>query len=162
VSVSLRDARAGEERTLADLVIAQPLLVRYQVTTAGLQRDLEAARAGGDGMIVVEEGGVSRGFAWFMHRGTFGPGGYLRLIALQPGTEGRGLGAALLDEVERRVAAHSRTLFLLVSHWNHAARRFYAARGYAEAGVLPAFVRPDSDEVICYKRLTPPSHQLDP
>jgi ribosomal protein S18 acetylase RimI-like enzyme len=153
VAPLIRDALPGEERALADAVIAQPLLLRYQVTAAGLRRDLEAARAGGDGLIVAEEGGAPRGFAWFLYRGTFGPGGYLRLIALKPGSERRGLGAALLDEVERRVAAHSRTLFLLVSDWNQEARRFYAARGYREAGVLPAFVRPDTDEVICYKRL---------
>jgi ribosomal protein S18 acetylase RimI-like enzyme len=149
----IRDARAGEARVLAEAVASQPLLTRYQVTAEGLARSLEASRVAGDGLIVSEEGGELRGLAWFHLRGTFGLGGYLRLIALAPGAEGRGLGAALLDEVERRVVAHSASLFLLVSHWNEGARRFYAAHGYAEAGLLRAFVVPDTDEVICYKKL---------
>jgi predicted GNAT family acetyltransferase len=53
------------------------------------------------------------------------------------------------------VAQSSRSLFLLVSHWNDGARRFYARRGYRELGTIPAFVRADTDEVICYKRLAP-------
>jgi len=44
-------------------------------------------------------------------------------------------------------------MFLLVSHWNDGARRFYARRGYSEVGRLPAFVRADTDEIICWKRL---------
>ena len=70
-----------------------------------------------------------------------------------PGCESRGLGARLMDEVERRTAEASRHLFLLVSSHNEGARRFYARRGYVETGTLPALVRADIDEVIMWKRL---------
>lgn len=151
--MNVRDALAAEAAELVRAVAAQPLLVRYGVNADKLAVDLAAAITGGDGVLTVEDEGRLAGFAWFLPTGTFALGGYLRLIALVPGSEGRGLGAALLDEVERRVATRSRSLFLLVSHWNDGARRFYAGRGYSEVGTLPAFVRADTDEIVCMKRL---------
>jgi len=151
--VIVRDARADEIAALARAVADQPLLERYEIAGDRLATLLVEAHGRGDPLIVAEEGGRARGFAWFLPSGTLGAGGYLRLIALEPGSEGHGLGAALLDELENRVAASSRHLFLLVSHWNTAAQRFYSRRGYAEVGRLPAFVRPDTDELIFHKRL---------
>jgi ribosomal protein S18 acetylase RimI-like enzyme len=149
----IRDARREEIQTLAAAVAPQPLLARYEITAEKLTKNLMGAISRGDGLIVVEEEGSARGFAWFLPTGTFALGGYLRLIALVPGSESRGLGAQLLDEVERRVAQASKSIFLLVSHWNEGARRFYAGRGYAEVGTLPGFVRADTDEVVMMKRL---------
>jgi GNAT superfamily N-acetyltransferase len=151
--MNVRPARADELPALAAAVAPQPLLARYGVTAAGLARDLDAALARAEPILVADDDGTPAGFAWFLHQGTFASGGYLRLIALVPGREGHGAGAALLDAVEREVATRARHLFLLVSHWNDGARRFYARRGYLEAGTLPAFVRPDTDEIICWKRL---------
>lgn len=153
MSAIVRDARADEFAALARAVADQPLLRRYEIGGERLAQLLGEAHGRGDPLIVVEEGGRACGFCWFLPSGTLGAGGYLRLIALAPGSEGRGLGAALLDELERRVAASSRHLFLLVSHWNQGAQRFYARRGYVEVGRLPAFVRADTDELIFHKRL---------
>ena len=149
----IRELRRDEVDAIARAVADQPLLQRYDTSAEKLARSLGDAIERGDPVIAVEEGGALHGFAWFLATGTFAIGGYLRLIALVPGAEGRGLGAALLDEIERRVAARSRTLFLLVSHWNEGARRFYARRGYTEVGRLPGFVRDDTDEIVCMKRL---------
>lgn len=149
----IRAARVDELPALALAVASQPLLTRYEVGAARLGQLLVEALGRGEPVLVAEADGVARGFAWYQRAGTLGAGGYLRLIALEPGREGGGIGAALLDAVERDVAAHARHLFLLVSDWNERARRFYARRGYAEVGRLPAFVRPDTDEIICWKRL---------
>jgi ribosomal protein S18 acetylase RimI-like enzyme len=151
----VRDARADELGALTAEVAGLPLLTRYGVTAGGLERELGRALGAGEGLIVATAGETDRpvGFAWFLLRGTFARGGYLRLIALAPGQERRGLGGQLLDEVERRVAAHSRGLFLLVSDFNEPAQRFYGARGYQQVGRLPAFVRPDIDELIYHKPL---------
>jgi GNAT superfamily N-acetyltransferase len=150
---TIRAATPADVRALADAVAGQPLMVRYGTTAERLARDLEAGLLRGDGVIVAEVAGRPLGLAWYLPTGTFAFGAYLRLIALRPGEEGRGLGALLLDEVERRAAATSRALFLLVSDWNAGARRFYSARGYAEVGVLSRFVLPDTDEVVCMKDL---------
>lgn len=149
----VRDARVEDLAPLARKVAPQPLLERYGMTEERLASALTLAHGKGEGLLVVETDRGATGFAWFHFAGTFGLGGYLRLIALIPGAEGQGLGAALLDEVERKVALQSRALFLLVSHWNTGARHFYAVRGYQEVGVVPKLVRDDTDEVICYKRL---------
>jgi GNAT superfamily N-acetyltransferase len=152
-AVTIRPARLDELPALAAAVAPQPLLTRYEVSATRLAQLLTDAIGRGEPVLVADDGGTAHGFAWFLRSGSLGAGGYLRLIALVPGGESRGLGAALLDAVEADVAAHARHLFLLVSHWNEGARRFYARRGYAEVGRLPAFVRPDTDEIICWKRL---------
>ena len=156
-AVVVRAARVDELAALAAVVAPQPLLVRYEITAERLARLLTDAIARGEPVIVAaatdDRDAAPLGFAWFQTRGTFAAGGYLRLIAVAPGDVSRGVGAALLDAVERAVAVDSRHLFLLVSHWNEGARRFYARLGYAEVGRLPAFVRADTDEIICMKRV---------
>lgn len=151
--VIVRSARLDELPALAQAVASQELLVRYEITAARLGQLLAEAIGRGEPVLVADDGGTARGFAWFLYSGTLGVGGYLRLIALAPGAEGQGAGSALLDAVEADVATRARHMFLLVSHWNEGARRFYARRGYQEIGRLPAFVRADTDEIICWKRL---------
>ena len=156
MSVIVRDARRDELPPLALAAAQQTLLVRYHADGARLGADLQAALDRGEPILVAEHDGAAAGFAWYLPHGGLGLGAYLRLIALAPGSEGHGLGTALMDELERRVAAASRHLFLLVSHFNDGARRFYAARGYRECGLLPGIVRPEIDEIICWKRLRGP------
>ena len=93
------------------------------------------------------------GLARFCSRGQFGNGGYLRLLALRPGCEGRGIGTLLLRAVEDEVKQHSSALFLLTSDFNTGAQRFYARHGYVPAGTLPDFARPGITENIFWKRL---------
>ena len=151
----VRPARLDELSALATAVASQRLLTHYEISSTRLAQLLAEAIGRGEPVLVVDDGGVARGFAWFLYSGTLGVGGYLRLIALAPGSEGHGAGGALLDAVEADVATRARHMFLLVSHWNDGARRFYARRGYSEVGRLPAFVRADTDEIICWKRLSP-------
>src|ERR1051326_1789207 len=78
-------------------------------------------------------------------------GDYLELFAIAPGAEHRGLGRALLTEVERRVFARTRNLFVCVSDFNHPARRFYARNGYQQVGVLADLIVPGSAELLLRK-----------
>lgn len=151
--VEVRDASPTDVDGLAAAVWDLPLLRRYGTTQEGLRGSLEGALARGEGLIVAVREGRPVGLAWFLEQGTFALGGYLRLIALAPGCQGLRLGGLLLDEVERRVAARARALFLFVSDFNVDAQRFYQRRGYEHTGTLPAFVRPDIDELVYCKRL---------
>ena len=154
--LEVRAATDDDVAAIVEAIARQPLLARYGLQPDGLERALRGALERGEGLLVAVEPGAAgvRGMAWFLERGTFAAGGYLRLIALRPGQERGGVGALLLDEVERRVAAAgSRTLFLLVSDFNQEAQRFYLRRGYQEAGRLAAFVLPDVDERILWRRL---------
>ncbi len=150
--MTLRAGRPEDLSYLSEQIAKQPLMVRYGSTPTALSSAFARALDAGHGFIVAQQE-MLLGMAWFERTGIFGPGGYLRLIALCPGSEGQGIGGLLLDEVERQVGQKSRALFLLVSSFNEGARRFYARRGYTEMGTLKGFVRDDIDEILCVKKL---------
>lgn len=97
--------------------------------------------------------GTLTGLCWFLHHGTLGMGGYLRLIAVLGGGQGRGTGAALLAAYEAAVARTSAHGFLLVSDFNGPAQRFYERHGWSRVGAIPKLVLPDVDELVYWKRL---------
>jgi GNAT superfamily N-acetyltransferase len=151
--VNIRPLERPEIPALAAALATVPLMVRYGNDAARLGRALEGALDRGEVVRVAEEGGALLGLAWFLTSGTLALGGYLRLIALVPGSEGRGTGLALLRAFEAEVAKDSRHAFLLVSDFNAGAVRFYEREGYARVGALPGLVLPDVAEVMYWKRL---------
>lgn len=136
-------------RALADV----PLLVRYGREAPALARALAAAHARGEGLLVAEEDGALGGLAWFLREGTLGLGGYLKLIAMLPGAEGKGGGPALLAAFEAETVVRSGHAFLLVSDFNDGAQRFYERHGYERVGALPGLVLADVAELLYWKRL---------
>lgn len=150
---AVRPAHPAELAGLAEAIAAAPLLRRYGSSAPGIERALAAAGERGEVVLVAEDADGGRGLAWFRTAGTLGLGGYLRLLAVAPGGERRGLGAALLAEVERATAADSANLFLLCDAENAGARRFYRRAGYRESGSLPGLVRPGIDEILLWKAL---------
>jgi len=151
--VSVRRLAAGDIPDLAAGLARLPLMVRYRRDENGIAADLRAALARGDGLLVEEAGGRVRGLAWFLAGGTFGMGGYLRLIALVPDALRSGAGATLLRAFEAEVARTSRHAFLLVSDFNAGAQRFYERQGWTRVGALPGLVLPDVAELVYWKRL---------
>jgi ribosomal protein S18 acetylase RimI-like enzyme len=151
--VDVRPLAPAEIAALARALAGVPLMVRYGRSPEALEAALSAALARGERLLVADEGGAVRGLAWFLTQGTLTVGGYLRLIAMLPGAEGRGAGAALLAAFEAETARESRHAFLLVSDFNDGAQRFYERHGYARAGALPGLVLPDVAELLFWKRL---------
>jgi ribosomal protein S18 acetylase RimI-like enzyme len=151
--VNIRPLARDEIPALAVALAALPLMVRYGRDAAALGRALEAARGRGEGLLVADDGGAVRGLAWFLPAGTLAMGGYLRLIAVVPGSEGAGSGVALLRAFEAETARQSAHAFLLVSDFNAGAIRFYEREGYARIGPLPGLVLPDVAELLYWKRL---------
>ena len=179
---SVRPARPSDGsglRLLARELAHGPLLSRYAADPARLGAELSAladsdhrtetlliaeetashteSAESAESVKATESGARLCALARFSHSGMFGRlGGYLQLIAVAPSHQGQGVGSLLLSHVEQTVGAHSRDLFLLASHFNDAAHRFYARHGYREVGQLPAYVRPDITEHIFWKRLRSP------
>ncbi len=151
--MEIRPLSPREIPAVARALAGVPLMVRYGRTPEALERALAAAHGRDERLLVAEEGGAVRGLAWFLTGGTLALGGYLRLIAMLPGAEGKGAGAALLAAFEAETARESRHAFLLVSDFNDGAQRFYERHGYARAGALPGLVLPDVAEVLYWKRL---------
>ena len=94
------------------------------------------------------------GFA--LVRRAFLLGDYLELLVVAPEARDRGLGRQLLAHVERITFARARNLFVCVSDFNRAARRFYARAGYREVGRLPALLVSGRAEILL-RRTTGPA-----
>lgn len=151
--MNIRPIQPAELPALAEALARVPLMVRYGNDAARLGKAFAAALDRGESLLVAEEDGVVRGLAWFLTSGTLALGGYLRLIALVPGAEGRGTGLALLRVFEAEVARRSRHAFLLVSDFNAGAIRFYEREGYTRVGPLAGLVLPGVAELLYWKRL---------
>jgi ribosomal protein S18 acetylase RimI-like enzyme len=128
-------------------------MARYGRGEAALAADLAAALARGDRLLLAVDGDVPLGLCWFLDRGTLAMGGYLKLLAVLPGAQGRGVGAMLLAAFEAEVAAASAHAFLLVSDFNGPAQAFYERHGWRRVGALPRLVLDDVDELLYWKRL---------
>jgi ribosomal protein S18 acetylase RimI-like enzyme len=77
--------------------------------------------------VVAEENGALRGMFHI-------DANHLNAIHLDPMHKRRGIGTFLMDEVERRIAAHNREASLEVLVFNTAAISFYAGRGWTHRG----------------------------
>jgi ribosomal protein S18 acetylase RimI-like enzyme len=150
----IRPMTAGDVPIIAHWMMQVPLWQRYRLDEENARRQFQAALQQQDILLVADVDAEKRacGFTWVMPRGGFGRA-YLRLIGVQPDYSGAGLGAALLGETEKIVAAHSASLFLLVSDFNTEAQRFYLRHGYRQVGAIPAYVLPDVTELIFHKPL---------
>jgi GNAT superfamily N-acetyltransferase len=148
---TIRHARAEDFPPLARELEALPLFRRYASTAAQFESSWGKALHAGEGLWVAERGGAPIGLCWFLQRGAFGRGAYLRTLALAANAHGGGLGKALLDVYECETADAPGGWFLLVSDFNDGAQRFYARRGYQQVGRLDGFVVPDVAELVFWK-----------
>jgi ribosomal protein S18 acetylase RimI-like enzyme len=151
----IRPARPEDLPPLARALEALPLFRRYGTTAAQFEASWLKAMGAGEGLWVAERDGAPAGLCWFLHRGAFGRGAYLRTIGVVEGAHGGGLGAALLQAYERETAAAPGGWFLLVSDFNGGAQRFYVRHGYQEVGRLPGFVIPGVSELLFWKPRQP-------
>lgn len=91
------------------------------------------------------------GLIWFTLGGTFYEFGYISLLAVAAGFQGRGIGAELMRVAEERIGEESKAVFLLVSDFNEGARRFYERLGYTPCGKLSNYKGEGNDEIIMWK-----------
>lgn len=84
-------------------------------------------------------------------------GAYLELIGLFPGQQGRGLGAAILQWMERETKPWAMNCWVLVSSFNEAGKRFYLRQGFREIANIEALVSPRSSELLLRKVLRLPA-----
>jgi ribosomal-protein-alanine N-acetyltransferase len=89
-----------------------------------------------------------------------GPEAELLTLAVHPASRRRGLGAALVGDIEAQAAARgAEEARLEVAVTNAAGRALYAAMGYAPVGRRPGYYararRPPVDALVLLKRLEP-------
>ncbi len=153
--MEVRPATAPDLAPLAAGLAGLELMRRYGRDEPKLSADLEQALARGDGLLLAVEAGRPVGMAWFLRQGTFGLGGYLKLMAILPSAQSRGVGGKLLAVFEARLAESAAIGFLLCSDFNTAAQAFYERHGWTRVGALPGLVLPEVAELIYWKRLRP-------
>lgn len=154
---SIRPLTASDIPIIAEWIASDPLWQRYQYSAAAASDGLTQALERGDLLLTADlDGARACGLGWCMPRGAFGRSVYLRLLGVQLGHHGAGVGAALLDAAEQRAARVAREMFLLVSDFNDGAQRFYRRQGYEPVGAIPGYVLPDVTELIYWKRLSSP------
>ena len=137
---------------LVELMIRSPLLRRYGVTSSGARATVLEGLRERDLLLVALERGAILGFAWVITTRALDRAAYLRLLLVAEGEQSRGVGAALLEDAERRARKSGcRHLALLVTSANRRARTFYTRHGYRHVGNLPGFVRPAIGESLYVK-----------
>jgi len=123
--------------------------------TLGYDADtlLRTVRQPGRERYVAQVDGQFAGFLLLNLHGTFA--GYIQTVGLAPAFRGHGFGAQLLAFAEQRILRDHANVFLCVSSFNHAARRFYARLGYHEVGELTDFLVAGHSEFLLRKTTGP-------
>jgi ribosomal protein S18 acetylase RimI-like enzyme len=78
---------------------------------------------------------------------------YIKSVAVSEGSRNLGVGALLLAFTESVCRSRSKHLFLCVSSFNTAARRFYETHGFTLVGELPDYIVQGASELILHKAL---------
>lgn len=77
--------------------------------------------------------------------------GYIQILFVPAGFQGRGFGKQLLAFCEERIFRRSPNVFICVSPFNIRARQLYESAGYSVIGVLKDFVKMGFDELLMRK-----------
>jgi len=111
-----------------------------------------------NGLLVAIENDTVLGFAAVVEKGGFLVFPYLHLLAVKTSERSRGVGKLLLAELERRALAapgypDRPKVFLLVSHENSDAIRFYEANGYRRMAAIDDMFGDGDTEFLYMKDL---------
>jgi len=117
----------------------------------------EAAAARNDtyeGLAAVRDGDVVGWISWGPTPGTLGTFD-LYWIVIDPAHQAQGIGSALVEEMERRIAGVARLILVETAGRPdyEPTREFYRRRGYASIAVIPDFYAPGDDKVTFVKRV---------
>ena len=96
------------------------------------------------------------GFIIIEMNGTFK--GYIKSICVSPDQRGKGIGSSLMQYAENRIFSETPNVFLLVSDFNHRARKLYKSLGYEEIGEFKDFVVRGYSEILMRKTIGPLSN----
>ena len=142
----------GDRNAVIGFLAGSEPWVRLGYTASDWERIFSASRAEVEAWVIEAEGAVA-GVA--IVRRNFLAGDYLELFAIAPAARGKGLGASLLAELERRVFDRTKNFFVCVSDFNRSARRFYERSGYREIGPISDLLVAGADEILLRKTIGP-------
>ncbi|HEX2049865.1 MAG TPA: GNAT family N-acetyltransferase [Actinomycetota bacterium] len=161
-TVEIRPARRDDYDAIAELTVAAYSApprpgegpapgLRGHVRTEYVHTLRDVARRAADALVLVAlDGGRVAGAVTYVP----GPGPYaefdepdaagIRMLAVDPAVQGRGIGRALVEECIARARAAGKTLVVLhTTTWMHAARRLYERLGFVRAPERDRWPAPD-------------------
>ncbi len=139
----------------AEIIVRNPLWQRYGLTFDSVQQVLLEGLKRSNGIYSARIEARLVGLIWFDVTGTFYHSGYIRWVAVHPDFQNRGLGKILLKFAEEKILSVGPNVFLLVSHFNRSAQRFYERLDYRKVGELPDFYKAGITEWIYRKTVGP-------
>jgi GNAT superfamily N-acetyltransferase len=150
VSPHLRHLTAADRRRIEEITRAAGLFREDEIPVALEVFDVGAAAAAA---VAPEVDGRLVGWiCWGPTPCTVGTYD-LYWMAVEPAAQGAGIGTALLEEMERRLAGVARLIVVETAGRPDYAptRAFYQARGYRPAATIPDFYAPGDDQVVFVK-----------
>jgi len=138
-----------------EIIARNPLWQRYGLTFDSVQQVLLEGLKRSNGIYSARIEARLVGLIWFDVTGTFYHSGYIRWVAVHPDFQNRGLGKILLKFAEEKILSVGPNVFLLVSHFNRSAQRFYERLDYRKVGELPDFYKQGITEWIYRKTVGP-------
>jgi ribosomal protein S18 acetylase RimI-like enzyme len=154
--LAIEEAKASDEAAIMRLARGEGLFSREEADTVQelLNDYLNAPDQGGYYFVVAHESHELLGFACYgptpLTRGTFD----LYWICVDPAARGKGIGRALMLQVEDRVQASGGRLLLIETSGRPdyaPTRAFYEGIGAERTAVVPEFYGP-GDDLIIYSR----------
>ena len=154
MATQIRSFEARDILPCAQIMAANPLWQRYQVTLDSATQRLTQGVSQAATILVAETAGQVSGFIWYVEKRAFTRSGYIMLIGVDPEVQHLGIGAALMDAAEQILFRLGKDVILLVSDFNLGAQHFYERRGFGQVGALPDYVLPGVAELIYRKTIS--------
>lgn len=114
---------------------------------------LESLRKGPAELYVAIDDEAVRGFIVLMLHGALV--GYIRILCIDPGHRGHGLGTQLVEFAEERIFRESPNVWLFVTSFNTRARALYERLGYQVIGEVPDYIVRGCAEILMRKTKGP-------
>lgn len=158
--MKVRKMTAADRQRVCDIVVAAGVFRDDEITVAEELIDDAIRKPGVDYHVLCAEArGQVVGYICYGRVPLTLSGWDLYWIAVDPSQQGKGIGALLIREMERWIAAEGGCKVYIDTSslpLYAAARRLYEKCDYTVAAVLPDFFRPGDDKVLYSRDLSQP------
>jgi [ribosomal protein S18]-alanine N-acetyltransferase len=153
-AIEIQKMKPEDAVLAAQIIDANDLFELYGLTEVRARElFLNALQDASNLIYALRINGVVSGFYWAIINGAFGRSLYLRLIAIHPEYQSKGLGEKMIRHMEKLPEA-SKGIFLLSSKNNFNAQRFYQRNGYQYVGEIKDYLKKGLDELLFFRNLS--------
>lgn len=142
-------SEAERERCAQMMSISEPWITLGR----DYEKCLESLRKTPAELYVAIEDDEVRGFIMLMMHGALV--GYIRILCIDPGYRGHGLGTQLVEFAEERIFRESPNVWLFVTSFNTRARALYERLGYEVIAEVRDYIVRGYDEILMRKTKGP-------